>query len=86
MLGVFAAALQSTVLATILTFAPTTLYSSYETTAMIWGLTPLEDQQLAGVIMWVPGGLIYLVVGLALFASWIAASAEERVVAPGGGY
>lgn len=82
-LGVFAAALQGTVLAAILTFARSPLYSSYEATAPIWGLTPLEDQQLAGVIMWVPGGLIYLVVGLALFASWIAASAGEPLVAPG---
>lgn len=82
-LGVFAAALQGTVLAAILTFAPSPLYFSYEATAQIWGLTPLEDQQLAGVIMWVPGGLAYLVVGLWLFASWIAGSAEERVIAPG---
>lgn len=82
-LGVFAAALQGTVLAAILTFAPSPLYSPYEITAPIWGLTPLEDQQLAGVIMWVPGGLIYLVVGLALFGSWIAASAEGRLVARG---
>ena len=33
-----------------------------------WGLSALEDQQLAGVIMWVPGGLGYLVAGLAAIA------------------
>jgi len=34
--------------------------SHYATTAA-WGLTPLEDQQLAGLIMWIPAGLAYLV-------------------------
>ena len=32
-------------------------------------LTPLEDQQLGGLIMWVPAGLVYVVAGLALFAA-----------------
>jgi cytochrome c oxidase assembly factor CtaG len=39
-----------------------------------WGLTPLEDQQLAGLIMWVPGGLVYAVAALALAGIWIARS------------
>lgn len=39
-----------------------------------WGLTPLEDQQLGGVIMWVPSGLVFLVIGLALMAKWISES------------
>jgi len=42
---------------------------------------PLKIQQLAGVIMRVPGGLIHLVVGLALFAVWIAWSTKEPMVA-----
>jgi cytochrome c2 len=37
-----------------------------------WGLTPLEDQQLAGLVMWVPAGLVYLAAALALLASWLA--------------
>jgi cytochrome c oxidase assembly factor CtaG len=39
--------------------------------AAAWGLTPLEDQQLGGLIMWVPGGASYLVAALALVALWI---------------
>jgi putative membrane protein len=38
----------------------------YSTTTAPWGLSPLEDQQLAGLLMWVPGGLIYLAAALAL--------------------
>ena len=39
------------------------------------GLTPLEDQQLAGLIMWVPAGLVYLVAALALAGLWIRLAA-----------
>ena len=44
------------------------------------GLTPLEDQQLAGIVMLIPGGLAYLLGGLALLAAWLAA-AEGRTPA-----
>jgi len=36
-----------------------------------WGLTPLEDQQLGGLIMWIPASLVYVIAGLALFAGWL---------------
>jgi cytochrome c2 len=47
--------------------------------APLWGLTPLEDQQLAGLIMWVPGGITYLLASLWLVVAWLQAS-EARVV------
>jgi putative membrane protein len=37
-------------------------------------LTPLEDQQLGGLIMWIPAGLVYVIAGLALFAGWMRES------------
>jgi putative membrane protein len=51
----------------LLTVAPEPLYPPYFGRATAWGLTALEDQQLAGVLMWVPMGLPYLAVGL-----WLA--------------
>jgi cytochrome c oxidase assembly factor CtaG len=48
-------------LGALLAFAPRPLYAGYA----------LEDQQLAGLVMWVPGGLCYLVAGLALAAAWM---------------
>jgi cytochrome c2 len=53
-------------------------YPAYESTPRAWGLTPLEDQQLAGLIMWVPAGAVFVVVGLGFFAAWIRES-ERRV-------
>ena len=41
-------------------------------------MSPLEDQQLAGLYMWVPSGLTFLVLGLALVAAWMG-EAERRV-------
>ncbi len=48
----------------LLTMAPEPLYSPYVGRAGVWPVTALEDQQLAGVLMWVPLGLPYLVIGL----------------------
>jgi putative membrane protein len=41
-----------------------------------WGLTPLEDQQLAGMVMWIPAGTIYAGAALTLLALWISTSAK----------
>ena len=64
----FAAAAQSTALGALLTLAAQPSYPSHADTAARWGLTPLADQQLAGVIMWVLGGLGYLGTALAVLA------------------
>jgi putative membrane protein len=68
---VFTMALQSVLLSALLTFSPTPWYPSYGERAAPWGLDPLVDQQLAGVMMWVPGGLVYLGIALVLLISGI---------------
>jgi putative membrane protein len=50
--------LQMGLLGAILTFAARPFFAPHLLTAAAWGLTPLADQQLAGVIMWVPAGLV----------------------------
>jgi putative membrane protein len=74
---VFAMALQSTFLSALLTFAGTPWYSSYATTTRAWHLDPLADQQLAGLIMWIPAGLVYLGASLALIITWVRATELE---------
>jgi putative membrane protein len=56
--------LQMGFLGALLTFAPQSLYFVHTLTTGPWGLTALEDQQLGGLIMWVPGCLVFLVLGL----------------------
>jgi len=53
-------------LGALLTFSPRLLYPAYTDRALLAGLDALRDQQLAGLLMWVPSGLPYLVVGMCL--------------------
>jgi putative membrane protein len=75
---VFATALHSGALGALLTFSNRLWYPIYASTTTAWGLTPLEDQQLAGLVMWIPSSVVFLAVGLGFLASWIRES-ERRV-------
>ena len=73
-LSVFTTALHTSILGALLTFAPVLWYPAYRETVSAWHLTPLEDQQIGGLIMWVPAGLVYIAAGLVLFAAWLRES------------
>jgi putative membrane protein len=78
-LYLFATAMQSGALGALLTFASVPWYAAYAPSTRLYGLSPIEDQQLGGIIMWIPGGLVYVVVALALFARWLNASDRPHV-------
>ncbi|MGZ5888146.1 MAG: cytochrome c oxidase assembly protein [Ramlibacter sp.] len=59
-------------LGALFTFSASVWYPMYGSRAQAFGLTALEDQQLGGLIMWVPGGLAYVAAGLVLCARWLA--------------
>ncbi|HZU78143.1 MAG TPA: cytochrome c oxidase assembly protein [Dehalococcoidia bacterium] len=67
---IIAMALQSTVLGVLLTVSAAPWYA-YSSATAAWGLTPNQDQQIAGLVMWIPGGVIYLAAACALFVSWL---------------
>jgi putative membrane protein len=73
-LYMFTTMVHSGLLGALITFAGTPWYPAYNGLTASWGLTPLEDQQLGGMIMWIPAGLVYIVAGLALFAGWLRES------------
>ena len=64
----FTTMLHTGLLGALLTFASSPLYPAYLASAGTFGIDPLEDQQLGGLVMWVPGGLAYLAAGLAAAA------------------
>jgi putative membrane protein len=68
--GALAAILVTTVtmglLGALITFATRPLYAPHFASTVSWGIAPLEDQQLAGILMWAPGSIAYL-----LAAMWI---------------
>jgi cytochrome c oxidase assembly factor CtaG len=73
-LYIFTTAIHTGILGALLTFAPHIWYHSYANSTQPWGLSPLEDQQIGGLIMWVPASLVYLAAGLFLFAAWMKES------------
>lgn len=78
-----AAALQGAILGALLLFATSPLYPVHADGPDRWGLTPLEDQQLAGALMWIPPSAVYLVAAAALvfvaFRDVEARTPDERM-------
>ena len=72
LLYLFASAMQSGVLGALLALAGFPWYASHLTTTAPWGLTPIEDQQIAGVLMWGPAGGAYLAAMLWEMRRWLA--------------
>lgn len=68
LLALVATMMQMSLLGAVIAFARTALYAPHWFTTQPWGLSPLADQQLAGLIMWIPGGTVYLAV--ALLCAW----------------
>ena len=80
MICLFTTALHTSLLGALLSAAEMPLYQSYKPTATgLWGLSPLEDQQLGGIVMWVPGGVAYLIAALLLFLRWMKSSGERTL-------
>lgn len=77
LLALLATGVQMGMLGALLTFARESLYAPHFTTTLPFGLTPLADQQLGGLIMWVPAALPYLLV-----AALLVARRLERPSAP----
>ncbi|MCH8900861.1 MAG: cytochrome c oxidase assembly protein [Chloroflexi bacterium] len=60
------------VLASFITFSDSVVYSFYEEAPRIWGLSPIEDQQIAGGLMKLFGSLILWSFLVAVFFRWYA--------------
>lgn len=74
---VFLTSVHSGVLGALLTVAPQPWYASYVQQGAAWGIDPLDDQQIAGLLMWIPGGVIFIVLGLGLLAAWLGESGRR---------
>jgi putative membrane protein len=77
LLYLFVFGMPMTVVAAMITSSEQVLYPFYEAAPRITALTPLADQRLGGLIMWVPSGLIPLAVFTIVFFRWVAAEADE---------
>jgi len=82
MVAAFVTFMHTGLLGGLLSMAPEPLYPSYFGRTDVWGFTALQDQQLAGMLMWVPLGLPYLIGGLWLASRVLARSASSISSAP----
>jgi putative membrane protein len=71
MASLFATMAHSGALGALITFAPRPWYPAYAA-GNAWGLTPLADQQLGGLIMWGPASLAYLAAALVIASRWLS--------------
>jgi putative membrane protein len=75
-LYLFAFGMPMTIVAALVTGAENVLYRSYASAPPWVGWSPLEDQRLGGLIMWVPAGLVPLIVFTLVFFRWVASEPE----------
>lgn len=59
-------------LGALLTFAAQPLYQPYVEAPRVWGLSPVADQQLGGLIMWLPSNIPYLIALSVIFFQWVS--------------
>jgi putative membrane protein len=60
-------------LGALITFAARPLYAPHFASTLSWGVSPLEDQQLAGITMWAPGSIAYLAAAMWIGWRWLNA-------------
>lgn len=82
---VFLTVVHTGILGAMVTFARTPLYPIYAAPAAAHGIDQLVDQQRAGLLMWIPAGIVMTLLGLALFAAWLGESERRSKVAAGHG-
>ncbi len=83
-LYLFFQAIPPTLLGALITFSEAALYPTYLNAPRIFGISAIEDQQIAGIIMWIPGSVVYLLALTIVFFQWFgreAGSGDERDVA-----
>ena len=80
MLYSFLMTIPMSLVAACIVIADSLLYPAYASAARITSLSPMEDQKLGGLIMWVPGGILFAIVMTFVFFKW-AARAEDSTAA-----
>ncbi len=75
----FLTSLHATVLGVFMALSQGVWYSTYEGRTLSWNISALEDQQLAGLIMWMPACMTYAIVAAVVLAYWLQSGSKELV-------
>ena len=77
MLYLFLMSIPMSIVAVYIAYADTVLFPAYAAAPRVWGISPLQDQQLGGLIMWIPGGLFFFAVISVIFFRWQQRDGDE---------
>lgn len=70
MLYLFLLSIPMAIVAVYISYADTILYPLYAGAPRVWGITPMNDQLIGGLIMWIPGGLFFYTIISIVFFRW----------------
>jgi putative membrane protein len=79
MLYCFLLTIPMSVVAVSIVYARRVLYPAYAAAPRLWGLTPMDDQLIGGLIMWIPGGLFFFIVISVIFFRWQQRGAPDGI-------
>jgi putative membrane protein len=70
MLYLFLLTIPMSLVAVCIAYSGRVLYPAYAAAPRLWGITPLQDQLIGALIMWIPGGLFFFVIISVVFFRW----------------
>jgi putative membrane protein len=79
MLYCFALSIPMSLVSVYIAYADALLYAAYAAAPRIWGITPMQDQLIGGLVMWIPGGLFFFGVMSVVYWKWQAHDGDETV-------
>ena len=79
MLYLFLLSLPMSIVSVYIAYADSILYPAYAAAPRIWGISPMQDQLIGGLIMWIPGGLFFFAIISVVFFRWQQHDGDETV-------
>jgi putative membrane protein len=79
MLYCFALSIPMSLVSVYIAYADALLYTAYAAAPRMWGITPMQDQLIGGLVMWIPGGLFFFGVMSVVYWQWQAHDGDETV-------
>ena len=70
MLYLFLMSIPMSIISVYIAYATSVLYPAYASAPRIWGISPMDDQMIGGLIMWIPGGLFFFAIISVIFFRW----------------
>jgi putative membrane protein len=79
MLYLFLMSIPMSIVAVYIAYADAVLYPAYAVAPRVWGISPMQDQLIGGLIMWIPGGLYFFTIISVIFFRWQQHDGDETV-------